>query len=151
MGLLFVYDVQHLTPVFRQRISADPVFLACAAPSFGGAYVITRRGSILRVDVNHDTMVPFVAQSLKNVDLAIRLATQAELPGAEPLFQQKFEQVRPRRSLSAVQGLQCGLRHSHQWLGAAMSWTSTGLNHAEQCWHSAGCIQQQLIRRRQLA
>jgi hypothetical protein len=48
MGLLFVYDVQNLTAVYRQRISADPVFLACAAPSIGGVYVVTRRGSILK-------------------------------------------------------------------------------------------------------
>ena len=94
MGLLFVYDVQNLTAVYRQRISADPVFLACASPSTGGVYVITRRGSVLSVTVNHDTMVPFISTSLKNMDLAIRLATRASLPGAEPLFQQKFDQVR---------------------------------------------------------
>jgi clathrin heavy chain len=93
MGLLFVYDIQNLTAVYRQRISADPVFLACAAPSTGGLYVITRRGSILSVNVNKDTMVPFISTSLKNMDLAIRIATHGNLPGAEPLFQQKFEKV----------------------------------------------------------
>ena len=100
MGLLFVYDVQNLTAVYRQRISADPVFLACAAPSTGGLYVITRRGSVLSVNVNRDGMVPFISSSLKNVDLAIRVATRGDLPGAEPLFQQKFEQARhtPLRS-----------------------------------------------------
>jgi clathrin heavy chain len=94
MGLLFVYDVQNLTAVYRQRISADPVFLACAAPSTGGVYAITRRGSVLSVSVNSDTMVPFISTSLKNVELAIRVATRGGLPGAEPLFQQKFETVR---------------------------------------------------------
>ena len=49
MGLLFVYDVQNLTAVYRQRISADPVFLAAANPTSGGVYVVTRRGSILQV------------------------------------------------------------------------------------------------------
>jgi clathrin heavy chain len=93
MGLLFVYDIQKLTAVYRQRISADPVFLACAAPSTGGVYVITRRGSILFANVNKDTMVPFISTSLKNIDLAIRIAMQGNLPGAEPLFQQKFDQV----------------------------------------------------------
>ena len=39
-------------------------------------------------------MVPFIAQSLKNMELAIRVATRGDLPGAEPLFQQKFDQVR---------------------------------------------------------
>jgi clathrin heavy chain len=46
------------------------------------------------VTVSREGMVPFIAQSLKNVDLAIRVATRGDLPGAEPLFQQKFDQVR---------------------------------------------------------
>lgn len=64
-----------------------------AAPTSGGVYVITRRGSVLFVTVSRDAMVPFVAQSLKNVNLALALAQRGDLPGAEPLFVQKFEQV----------------------------------------------------------
>lgn len=57
MGLLFVYSVDTLAAVYRQRISADPVFLAQAAPTSGGTYVITRRGSILKVDVSREAIV----------------------------------------------------------------------------------------------
>lgn len=64
-----------------------------AAPTSGGVYVITRRGSVLFVTVSREAMVPFVAQSLKNTTLAIALAQRGDLPGAEPLFVQKFEQV----------------------------------------------------------
>ena len=48
----------------------------------------------VQVTVNREAMVPFIAQSLKNMELAIRVATRGDLPGAEPLFQQKFDQVR---------------------------------------------------------
>lgn len=48
---------------------------------------------MLFVTVAQEAMVPFVAQSLKNVDLALSLAKRGDLPGAEPLFVQKFEQV----------------------------------------------------------
>lgn len=65
MGLLFVYSVDTLAAVYRQRISADPVFLAQAAPTSGGVYVITRRGSILQVDVSRDAMVCFLAPLCK--------------------------------------------------------------------------------------
>lgn len=91
MGLLFVYDLENLTAIYRQRISADPVFLAQGAPSTGGVYVINRRGAVLHVTVNPETMVPFISQSLKNVDLAIKVATRGQLPGAEGLFLQQFE------------------------------------------------------------
>ena len=49
---------------------------------------------MLFVTVSREAMVPFVAQSLKNVQLALAIAQRGDLPGAEPLFVQKFEQVR---------------------------------------------------------
>lgn len=174
MGLLFVYDVEQLTAVYRQRISADPVFLAqarrrrrchgrqlaqlllhgrwlvhdlsaasfalkacstlaapskevvgaCrfsraslaarpggaraqAAPSFGGLYVVTRRGSVLRVAVNGAAMVPFIAENLKKPDLAIRVATRGDLPGAEPLF----VQARPTASRPPLRRAHCAFVH----------------------------------------
>lgn len=46
--------------------------------------------------------VPFVANSLKNVELALKIASRGDLPGAETLFVQKFETVRlPLASRSA--------------------------------------------------
>ena len=76
--------------------SADREPCVQAAPTSGGVYVITRRGSVLFVTVSREAMVPFVAQSLKNTPLAISLAQRGDLPGAEPLFVQKFEQARTR-------------------------------------------------------
>ena len=42
LGLLFVYDLQTATAVYRNRISPDPIFLTAAAPSNGGFYAINR-------------------------------------------------------------------------------------------------------------
>lgn len=52
--------------------------------------------------------VPFVAQSLKNVDLALKIASRGGLPGADPLFVQKFEKVL-HRLLRALRGLASSL------------------------------------------
>ena len=92
MGLLFVYDLENLTAIYRSRISADPIFMAQSSPTTGGLFVTNRRGTVLSVNVNPSTMVPFIANSLKSVELAIKVATKGNLPGAEALFVQQFEQ-----------------------------------------------------------
>ena len=42
LGLLFVYDLETATAVYRNRISPDPIFLTANAPDVGGFYAINR-------------------------------------------------------------------------------------------------------------
>ena len=42
LGLLFVYDLQTATAVYRNRISADPIFLTANSPTSGGFYAVNR-------------------------------------------------------------------------------------------------------------
>ena len=42
LGLLFVYDLETATAVYRNRISPDPIFLAVGSASTGGFYAINR-------------------------------------------------------------------------------------------------------------
>ena len=48
---------------------------------------------MLLATVNEATMVPFVSQQLGNLELALALASRGNLPGAEPLIGQRFEQL----------------------------------------------------------
>ncbi len=43
LGLLFVYDLETATAIYRNRISPDPIFLAVGSESTGGFYAINRR------------------------------------------------------------------------------------------------------------
>lgn len=45
LGLLFVYDLQTATAVYRNRISPDPIFLTASSPATGGFYAINRRAT----------------------------------------------------------------------------------------------------------
>ena len=45
LGLLFVYDLETATAVYRNRISPDPIFLTAPAPGIGGFYAINRSSS----------------------------------------------------------------------------------------------------------
>eukprot|EP00879_Flechtneria_rotunda_P000465 GHRR01000566.1.p1 GENE.GHRR01000566.1~~GHRR01000566.1.p1 ORF type:complete len:1351 (+),score=578.78 GHRR01000566.1:197-4249(+) len=93
LGLLFVYDLETATAVYRNRISPDPIFLATVSDSTGGILAINRRGQVLLATVNEPAMVPFVSQQLSNLNLALALAKRGNLPGAEGLIVQQFEQL----------------------------------------------------------
>jgi clathrin heavy chain len=61
LGLLFVYDLETATAVYRNRISADPIFLTAESSRLGGFFAINRRGQVLLATVNEATIVPFVS------------------------------------------------------------------------------------------
>lgn len=114
LGLLFVYDLETASAVYRNRISPDPIFLTAEASSVGGFYAVNRRGQVLLATVNEQTIVPFVSGQvysqaciflhsimgelllclqmfsgyflqLNNLELAVNLAKRGNLPGAEQL------------------------------------------------------------------
>ncbi|MFQ6647255.1 hypothetical protein Gotur_019652, partial [Gossypium turneri] len=93
LGLLFVYDLETATAVYRNRISPDPIFLTSEASAVGGFYAINRRGQVLLATVNEATIVPFVSGQLNNLELAVNLAKRGNLPGAENLVVQRFQEL----------------------------------------------------------
>jgi len=93
MGLLFVYDLETASAVYRNRISSDPIFLTADAPSVGGFYAINRAGKVLLCTMNEETLVPFVSGQLNNLDLALAIAQRSNLPGADNLVLPKFEEL----------------------------------------------------------
>ncbi|GLT43224.1 hypothetical protein SLA2020_171910 [Shorea laevis] len=92
-GLLFVYDLETATAVYRNRISPDPIFLTIEASSIGGFYAINRRGQVLLATVNEATIIPFISSQLNNLELAVNLAKRGNLPGAENLVVQRFQEL----------------------------------------------------------
>ncbi|KAK8955806.1 Clathrin heavy chain 2 [Platanthera guangdongensis] len=93
LGLLFVYDLETAAAVYRNRISPDPIFLTSEASSVGGFYAINRRGQVLLATVNEATIVSFVSGQLNNLELAVNLARRGNLPGAENLVVQRFQEL----------------------------------------------------------
>ncbi|XP_022887146.1 clathrin heavy chain 1-like [Olea europaea var. sylvestris] len=93
LGLLFVYDLETASAVYRNRISPDPIFLTSEASSVGGFYAINRRGQVLLATVNETTIIPFISGQLNNLELAVNLAKRGNLPGAENLVVQRFQEL----------------------------------------------------------
>merc|ERR1719220_963222 len=51
---------------------------------------VNRRGQVLSVSMDEETVVPYIQNTLNNADLALRMAVRNNLGGADELFIRKF-------------------------------------------------------------
>ncbi|KAK0624744.1 hypothetical protein B0T17DRAFT_577343 [Bombardia bombarda] len=91
-GFIHLYDLETATCIFMNRISGDTIFTACGDKASSGVVGINRKGQVLFVSADEDAIVPYVLES-HGTELAIKLASRAGLPGADNLYQQRFEQL----------------------------------------------------------
>lgn len=54
---------------------------------------VNRKGQVLSVTVEEDSIVPYINTVLQNPELALRLAVRNNLAGAEDLFVRKFNML----------------------------------------------------------
>jgi len=92
MGYVYMFDIHSGKTIYRARVTQDTVFVTCAQASTGAIFGITvRRGGVLRMQLNGQTLIPYILNTLRDNDLAIKLAGRLNLPGAESLFAAEFE------------------------------------------------------------
>lgn len=94
MGYCFMFDIHTGKTVYRTRVTQETIFVTCAQESTGAVFGITvRRGVVIRLQLNGQTLVPYVLNTLRDSDLALKLAGRLNLPGAESLFAGEFERL----------------------------------------------------------
>ena len=94
MGYAFMFDLHSGKTIYRGRITQETVFVSCAQESTGAIFGITvRRGQVFRLQLNGQTLVQYVLQTLRDSDLALKLAGRLNLPGAENLFAAEFDRL----------------------------------------------------------
>jgi clathrin heavy chain len=93
MGYLHMFDAYSAKPVYMARISQDPTFVATEHTASGGILGITRRGSVIKVDVNENTLVPYIMGQLGDQQLATEIASRLNLGGADELYVSQFNQL----------------------------------------------------------
>ena len=72
------------------RISGDTIFVTASHDATSGIIGVNRRGQVLSVCVEEDNIIQYITNTLQNPDLALRMASRNNLPGAEDLFVRKF-------------------------------------------------------------
>jgi clathrin heavy chain len=90
-GFIHLYDLESGTCVYSNRISGDTIFVTAALDT-SGIIGVNRKGQVLSVAVDETNIIPFITSTLNNLELAFRLATRNNLPGAERLVIDRFNQ-----------------------------------------------------------
>lgn len=94
MGYAYMFDTHSGKTVYRAKITQETVFVTCSQESTGAVYGITvRRGQVFRIMLNGQALVPYIVSTLRDNDLAIKLAARLGLPGAENLYAAEFERL----------------------------------------------------------
>lgn len=92
-GLIHLYDIETGVCIFMNRISQDSIFTATKYEATSGVLAINRKGHVLSVSLNEETVIPYILNNLGNSSLALALASRGGLKGADGLYQQQFNQL----------------------------------------------------------
>ncbi|SMQ52359.1 unnamed protein product [Zymoseptoria tritici ST99CH_3D7] len=92
-GFIHLYDLETGTTIFMNRISSDTIFTTAGDEDGTGIVGVNRKGQVLAVSVDESTIIPYLLQNPENAELAYKLASRAGLPGADQLYQQRFDQL----------------------------------------------------------
>ena len=92
-GFIHLYDLETATCIFMNRISSETIFTTAADSESAGVIGVNRKGQVLSVTVDDQKIIPYLLQNPANGSLALKLASRADLAGADSLYQQQFEQL----------------------------------------------------------
>ncbi|KAI9012382.1 hypothetical protein DFJ74DRAFT_710372 [Hyaloraphidium curvatum] len=92
-GFIHVYDLETGTCIYMNRISGDTIFVTAELEATSGIIGVNRKGQVLSVSIDESTIIPYIISNLNDRDLAFRLAARTNLPGADQLFIQRFQEL----------------------------------------------------------
>lgn len=94
MGYLYMFDIISGKTMYRAKITQDVVFCTASQESTGAMFGVTvRKGQVFRIQLNGPALVPYIVSTLRDNDLAIKVAGRLNLPGAENLYAAEFERL----------------------------------------------------------
>lgn len=92
-GFIHLYDLETGLCIFMNRISQETIFITVGDTESAGLIAVNRKGAVLHVTVNDNTVIEYLLQNPANTNLAIKLASRAGLEGVDNLYAQQFEQL----------------------------------------------------------
>ena len=92
-GFIHLYDLETAACIFMNRISSETIFTTAPDSDASGIVGVNRKGQVLSVSVDENTIIPYLLQNPANGALALKLASRAGLPGADSLYAQQFENL----------------------------------------------------------
>lgn len=92
-GFIHLYDLDSGTCVYMNRISGDTIFVTAEHEATNGIIGVNKKGQVLSVSIDEQTIIPYILSTLNNTELAFKLASRANLPGADDLYIKQYQQL----------------------------------------------------------
>ncbi|KLO17941.1 clathrin heavy chain [Schizopora paradoxa] len=90
-GFIHLYDLESGACVYMNRISGETIFVTAEHEATNGIIGVNRKGQVLSVSVDETTIIPYILGTLNNTELAFKLASRANLPGADDLYIKQYQ------------------------------------------------------------
>ncbi|KAF8311913.1 armadillo-type protein [Cantharellus anzutake] len=87
------HDLETGTCVYMNRINGETVFVTAEHEATNSIIGVNKQGPVLSVSADEQTVIPYILTVLNNTELAVKLASQANLPGADELYVQQYQQL----------------------------------------------------------
>ncbi|TFK51691.1 clathrin heavy chain 1 [Heliocybe sulcata] len=92
-GFIHLYDLETGACIYMNRISGETIFVTSEMEATNGIIGVNKKGQVLSVNVDDQTVVPYILTVLSNTELAFKLASRADLPGADDLYIKQYQQL----------------------------------------------------------
>ena len=92
-GFIHLYDLESGACVYMNRISGETIFVTAEHDATNGIIGVNKKGQVLSVNVDEQTIIPYILTTLNNTELAFKLASRANLPGADDLYVKQYQQL----------------------------------------------------------
>ncbi|KAG8994614.1 hypothetical protein FRB94_012647 [Tulasnella sp. JGI-2019a] len=92
-GFIHLYDLETGANIYMNRISGDTIFVTAEHEASDGIIGVNKKGQVLSVNVDDNTVIPYILSTLNNPELAFKMASRANLPGADDLYLKQYQHV----------------------------------------------------------
>ena len=92
-GFIHLYDLESGACVYMNRISGETIFVTAEHEATNGIIGVNKKGQVLSVNVDEQTIIPYILTTLNNAELAFKLASRGNLPGADDLYIKQYQQL----------------------------------------------------------
>ncbi|KIY52907.1 clathrin heavy chain [Fistulina hepatica ATCC 64428] len=90
-GFIHLYELESGLCVYMNRISGETIFVTAPHEASNGIISVNKKGQVLSVNVDEQTIIPYILGTLNNTELAFKLASRANLPGADDLYIKQYQ------------------------------------------------------------
>ena len=94
LGYQYLFDLHSGGVIFRTRVSESPVFTTARHEASGGVIALTvGTGQVMLSTLNAEALVPYVRTTLRNQEMALKLASRLGLAGADDVYKEEFDRL----------------------------------------------------------